>query len=94
MKKITALFTILFLSAGILFAQVDINYQKPPEEILKLADAPLTPSVLIDEKGENIVLLHRDKYKSIAELSEPELRLAGLRINPVTNTGSRTSLCK
>ena len=90
MKKITALFITIILATCIGYAQVDINYQTPPEEILKLADAPLTPSVLPDDKGENIVLLHHDKYKSIAELSEPELRLAGLRINPVTNIGSRT----
>ena len=37
-----------------------------------------------------MVLLYRNQYKSISELSETELRLAGLRINPVTNIGSRT----
>jgi Tol biopolymer transport system component len=43
----------------------------------------------MDKKAENIVLLHRNRYNSIAELSETEMRLAGLRINPVTNIGSR-----
>jgi hypothetical protein len=38
-----------------------------------------------------MILRYRDAYKSIAELSEPELRLAGLRINPKTNIGSRTT---
>lgn len=91
MKKITALFIVLTISLGSINAQVDITYQKPPKEILELADAPLAPSVLTDDKKENIVLLHRNKYSSIAELSETELRLAGLRINPVTNIGSRTT---
>lgn len=37
-----------------------------------------------------MILLSRNQFKTIAELSEQELRLAGLRINPVTNIGSRT----
>lgn len=91
MKQRTLLFAFLIVLSGTLKAQVDIAYQKPPKEILELADAPQTPSVLIDDKGENIVLVHRNKYKSIRELSQSELRLAGLRINPVTNIGSRTT---
>jgi len=89
MKKIALFFILTFLIKGFAFTQVDIEYQKPPKEILELADAPQPPAAVIDDNGENIVLLHRNKYKSIAELSETELRLAGLRINPVTNTGSR-----
>ncbi len=81
----------LFSISLIAFAQEELVYQKPPEEILELVDAPLAPSVLIDDEGEDMVLLYRDQYKSIAELSEEELRLAGLRINPKTNIGSRTN---
>lgn len=90
MKKLAVLSVILTFALGIVNAQIDLNYQKPPKVILELADAPLAPSVQIDDRNENIVLLYRNKYKSIAELSETELRLAGLRINPVTNIGSRT----
>src|SRR5690606_29747176 len=39
----------------------------------------------------NVILFYRDSYKTIAELSETELRLGGLRINPKTNIGSRTT---
>jgi len=56
-----------------------------------LADAPLGLSVQIDDKNKNIILLHRNKYKSIEELSETELRLTGLLINPVANICSRTA---
>ncbi len=73
------------------FSQENIGYQKPPAAILDLVDAPLAPSVMINDSGEQMVLLYRDYYKSIAELSETELRLAGLRINPKTNIGSRTN---
>ncbi|MGM0582210.1 MAG: alpha/beta hydrolase family protein [Bacteroidota bacterium] len=89
MKKVLFLFLLISVSWN-LKAQENLDYQKPPKEILELVDAPLAPSVLIDKKGENVVLLYRDPYKSIAELSEEELRLGGLRINPKTNIGSRT----
>ncbi len=85
------LFTLLIslLLVGQSQAQVDITYQIPDEAILELADAPMTPSMRINSKGDYVVLLKRNKYKSIAELSEEELRLGGLRINPVTNISSR-----
>lgn len=89
MKKLIAIVTFLLLS-GNFIAQEKLTYQKPPKEILELVDAPLAPSVWIDSNGENVVLFYRDAYKSIAELSEAELRLGGLRINPQTNIGSRT----
>lgn len=72
-------------------AQGALGYQEPPKEIKELVDAPLAPWVRIDSKGENAVLLYRNAYKTIAELSEEELRLGGLRINPRTNIGSRTT---
>ena len=90
MKKLSFLLYFLFVSA-VLSAQEKLTYQEPPKEILELVNAPLAPSVVIDNKGENVVLLYRDAYKSIEELSETEMRLAGLRINPKTNIGSRTN---
>ncbi|MFD0861196.1 prolyl oligopeptidase family serine peptidase [Sungkyunkwania multivorans] len=90
MKKIfTLLLAIVTCFIG--FAQENLNYQRPSKEILELADAPLAPSVLLDHKNEYMILLYRDAYKTIDELSEDELRLGGLRINPKTNIGSRTT---
>ncbi|MEM9981031.1 MAG: S9 family peptidase, partial [Bacteroidota bacterium] len=84
---------IVFVCTIISFtqAQDNLNYQKPSEEILALADAPLAPRILLDADKAYMVLLYRDAYKSIEELSETEMRLAGLRINPTTNIGSRTN---
>ena len=72
-------------------AQENLGYQLPPEEILELVDVPLAPQVLMDHEREHMLLLYRNPYKSIAELSETELRLGGLRIDPKTNIGSRTN---
>lgn len=89
MKK-PMLLLLMLLPALTALAQESLTYQKPPEAILELVDAPLAPFVSTDSKGENMILLYRDAYKSIAELSEAEMRLAGLRINPKTSIGSRT----
>lgn len=72
-------------------AQENLKYQKPPKEILDLVDVSLAPSVSIDDNYEFAILLYRDAYKTITELSETEMRLGGLRINPKTNIGSRTN---
>ena len=89
MKKLLQLIGCFILFNS--YAQQNLTYQQPPDEIMELADVELAPGVQIDSKGEQMVLLYRDQYKSIGELSETELRLAGLRINPVTNIGSRTT---
>lgn len=70
-------------------AQEALDYQKPPQEILELVDIEQAPSVRIDSAAATLLLLYRDTYQSIAELSAPEMRLAGLRINPKTNISSR-----
>ncbi|MFK7981613.1 MAG: S9 family peptidase, partial [Saprospiraceae bacterium] len=70
-------------------SQIDLKYQKPSDEILALVEVPLPPLVKMNTKGTIAVLLYRDVYKSIEELSVKEMRLAGLRINPTTNISSR-----
>jgi dipeptidyl aminopeptidase/acylaminoacyl peptidase len=90
MNKLVLIITALFICLTTV-SQENLGYQKPPKDILDLVEAPLAPYVLMDESGNYMVMLYRDYYKSIEELSEKELRLAGLRINPKTNIGSRTN---
>ncbi|MBJ2174224.1 S9 family peptidase [Aureibaculum sp. A20] len=89
MKPIIYAFLLLFIIK--VNAQVNVTYQKPSKEILDLVDVPLAPSVIMDDNKSVMVFLYRDSFKTIAELSEDELRLGGLRINPKTNIGSRTN---
>lgn len=87
MKKISLL---LFLGISFFsFSQENIGYQEPPKEILDLANAPSTPRIRMSDNAENIVFLYSNNYKSIETLSETEMRLGGLRINPKTNINSR-----
>ncbi|EMR01049.1 S9 family peptidase [Cesiribacter andamanensis] len=67
------------------------GYQRPPEPIAQMVEAPNTPAVLIDQRGEWLLLLEQPGFPSIEEVAAPELRLGGLRINPRNNGGSRNS---
>lgn len=90
MKALNILLSFLIISTYSM-AQKALTYQKPPKEILELVDIDRPPFVDIDEKGQYLLLKYVNSYKSIAELSETEMRLAGLRINPVTNISSRVN---
>ena len=86
MKKILLL---LLFSISFAFSQESINYQTPSSEILELVEYDRPPSVTYDRDKNFMLFLYRDNYKSIEDLSQKELRLAGLRINPKKNIGSR-----
>ena len=73
------------------YSQKSSTYQKPPQEILNLVDVSRAPSVLMNDDKSQMVLLYRNSYKSIEELSKEEMRLGGLRIDPKTNIGSRVT---
>ena len=69
-------------------AQEDLRYQLPPQEILELADFQRAPSISMDSKHTKMIFYYRDTYKTLGDLSQDEMRLAGLRINPKTNISS------
>ncbi len=80
--------TMFFLISYLLTAQENITFQKPPQEILALADFERAPSVSMDTKKEYMLLSYRNTYKTLDDLNQEEMRLAGLRINPKTNISS------
>ena len=63
MKKLH-LFSLFFLLTASVFAQVNLDYQKPPEEILELVDVPRAPAVVMNTEGDTMLLLYRDSYKN------------------------------
>jgi dipeptidyl aminopeptidase/acylaminoacyl peptidase len=69
-------------------AQENLSYQTPPKEIVALADYQRAPSVSMDSKKQYMVLSYRNTYKSLEDLNQVEMKLGGLRINPVTNISS------
>ncbi|MEZ5284719.1 MAG: prolyl oligopeptidase family serine peptidase [Vicinamibacterales bacterium] len=61
------------------------GYQLPPKAIVDVLDAAPPPTVDLSTSGEAMAVLERNSMPSIAELAQPMLRLAGVRINPRTN---------
>jgi len=67
------------------------GYQMPAAELTALVDAPATPGVSLSPDETMMLISERPSLPSIAEIAAPELRIAGLRINPRTNGPSRAS---
>lgn len=84
------LFSLLLITAVCFsgWAQENLEYQKPSKEILDLVDYERPPAVSMDSKKEYMLFTYRNTYKTLEELNQEELRLGGLRINPVTNISS------
>lgn len=84
------LFTAILAALSMLMsAQGSNGYQLPPDAIVSIVDAPQTPSVLLSPDNKTMLLLNRQELPSIADLSQPEMRLAGIRFDPSTNGPSR-----
>src|SRR5579863_4466214 len=86
-----AIFGVALFSAR---AQKNLQYQTPPKAIVDLVDAKPTPGVSISPRGHAadkrwILIQHFAGLPTIADLAQPELRLAGLRFNPRTDGPSR-----
>ena len=92
MKFKTILFSALFLFAFLaqeMHAQKGTHYKTPPKDITDIAMAPPTPGMSLSPSGDKFFLSQGQGYESIEILSQPELKIAGLRINPRTNGPSR-----
>ena len=91
MKKLNIVVLILILTSFLsVFSQEAVQYMTPPKEIVDLVDAPVTPSVNFSPDAKWMLLIERPSLPSIKELSQPELRIAGHRINPVITGPSRS----
>ena len=66
-----------------------LGYQNPPDDIAALINAAPTPGASLSPSGAWMLLLEKPNMPSIEEVAQPELRLAGIRINPRTNGSSR-----
>ena len=89
--KITSLYSLLlgFLLLITSAVSAQTSYQTPPASIADLVNAPSTPAVTFSKDGSFMLLLERTESPSIEDLAQPELRIAGLRINPSTTGPSR-----
>ena len=61
------------------------GYRKPPKVVLDILNAPSTPTLTLNPTHTYAMQGAPVRYPPIAELAEPMRRLAGIRINPLTN---------
>ncbi|QJW88882.1 prolyl oligopeptidase family serine peptidase [Spirosoma taeanense] len=96
MRQLIAPFRQLWLSVFVFsasFSAVNAQdataYQTPPKPLADLVTVPPTPGVSVTSKGDYMLILEQASAPGIAELAQPELKLAGLRMNPANNGPSR-----
>ncbi len=91
MRKLKHLFAvcILLLAYNLSYSQDAVTYQTPPKDIADLLLANPTPSVSITSRAEWMILIERNSYPTVEELGQPEVRVAGLRLNPNNFSPSR-----
>jgi dipeptidyl aminopeptidase/acylaminoacyl peptidase len=65
------------------------SYRQPTPAIARILDAPQTPVVLTSPDRTRLLLLGRPSLPAIEEVAAPEVRLAGMRLNPRTHASSR-----
>jgi dipeptidyl aminopeptidase/acylaminoacyl peptidase len=68
----------------------DFPYQKPPKEMLDALNAPLTPAISLSPQRDRVMLMQPVRYPPVAEVAQPMLRLAGIRLDVESNGMHRT----
>src|SRR5689334_21787710 len=83
MKPATRITIAIVSAVSALFAAE--VYRQPPKAVLDILNAPPTPTLSLSPARTYAMQGAPVRNPPIAELSQPMLRLAGLRINPRSN---------
>ncbi len=87
MPRLTALI-LLLLASYCTLAQTD--YQTPDPALKALVDAPLQPAATVSPDKARVATLEWRWVLPLAEVARDELKLAGIRIDPVTFSRARS----
>jgi dipeptidyl aminopeptidase/acylaminoacyl peptidase len=82
--RLIIVFAVALAISPVLSAQEP--YKLPPKEVIDIVDAPPTPMVSMSPAGDTMALVERESMPTIAYISEPILRIAGMRITPGYNS--------
>src|ERR1700755_1165861 len=83
------LVALAILGCSTLAAADGVTYQRPAKEVANFVDAPPIPVPLLSPDHKTLALVTPHAFPAIAEVAEPELRLAGLRITPRNHPPAR-----
>ena len=86
-------FWMIALPVSVVHAQTNLKYQQPPKAIVELMDVLPPPTIRLSPAANGqarwMLIEQLSGLPSIADLAQPEFRLAGRRFNPRTNGPSR-----
>ena len=66
-------------------SNAQFHYQKPPKVIADVLESPAPPTTIVSPTRDRVLVIESLRQPPISDLAAPMLRIAGLRINPVTN---------
>ena len=61
-------------------------YKLPPKAVIDILDAPPTPRVSMNPARDTMLLIESESMPTIAYISQPIYRIAGIRITPMNNS--------
>lgn len=70
-------------------AQED-GYRTPPADVADIVTRAPSPGVSVSPGGDQLLLIQREALPPVADLAKPMEKLAGLRLDPLTNDRHRT----
>ncbi len=88
MRSSRALLIPFLLGGTILLAELfaeDTLYRQPPKPGAKALNAASTPAISVSPQRDYAIFLQPVRYPPIADVAQPMLRLAGIRIDSNTN---------
>jgi dipeptidyl aminopeptidase/acylaminoacyl peptidase len=77
--------SLLLVLSSATYVHAEFPYQKPPKAVADALHALLPQSISVSPARDYAILLQPVRYPSIAEVTQPMLRLAGIRIDTNTN---------
>ncbi|MRX10916.1 prolyl oligopeptidase family serine peptidase [Pseudoduganella sp. FT25W] len=88
--------SVLPLNLGLMAASPQAGaqeggYRLPPAALQAIVDAARAPALSLSPQRDIVAVIETPPLPGIAEVAQPELKLAGLRINPRTCSASRFS---
>lgn len=71
-------------------AAQDDGYRTPPADVADIATRAPSPGVSVSPGGDQLLLIEREALPPVADLAKPMEKLAGLRLDALTNDRHRT----
>ena len=84
-RSALALLAGLALTHGSPSGAQEPYYHKPPRPIVSILEAPPLPVVSLSPARDFLLIGTKDGYPPLSDLAAPKLKLAGVRLDPVTN---------